>query len=169
MPSLRIQKDLENKIYFLTLTIHNWYYLFDRYGRFNILAKNLRFCQEKKNLQIFGFVFMLNHLHLLARSENLIGIIRDFKSFTSKEFKKNIIATEPNVLKLFEKEEDKFQFWQKTNFPRLIESEKFFFQKLDYIHNNPVKKQYIALPEHWIFSSANPEQDFLKISRFDEV
>ena len=106
---------------------------------------------------------MLNHLHFLARAKDLISVVRDFKSFTSKEFKKNLLATEPNTLNLFEVD-NKFNFWQKTNFPRLIESEKFFKQKLEYIHLNPVKKQYVALPEHWLFSSANPEQRFLKVS-----
>jgi REP element-mobilizing transposase RayT len=169
MSSLRISKELSDKIYFLTLTIYNWYYIFDRHNRFEILVKNLLFCQQEKNLEIFGFVFMLNHLHLLVRAPDLIGIVRNFKSFTSKEFKKNIIVTEPNVLKLFETENEKFNFWQKTNFPRQIESEKFFFQKLNYIHNNPVRKKYVASPEHWLFSSANENQDFLKISQFDEI
>lgn len=168
MPSLRINNQLRDQTYFITLTVHKWYYVFDRHGRFNILAKNLRFCQDKKGLKIFGFVFMLNHLHLLAQSDDLSGLIRDFKSFTSKEFKKNILAIEPHILDLFETEKG-FTFWQPTNFPRQIESEKFFYQKLEYIHNNPVRKQYVALPENWLFSSANPNQNFLKISKISEV
>ena len=44
---------------------------------------------------------MLNHLHLLFSSPDAAGFVRDFKKFTSKELKKNIEATEPNILKLF--------------------------------------------------------------------
>lgn len=46
------------------------------------------------------------------------------------------------------------QVWQRENYPELIESEKFYIQKVEYIHNNPVKKYYIEKPEHWIYSSA---------------
>ena len=39
--------------------------------------------------------------------------------------------------------------------PELIESDEFFQQKLDYIHNNPVRKQYVEKPENWTWSSAS--------------
>ncbi|MCK4892138.1 MAG: hypothetical protein KAS78_05715 [Candidatus Pacebacteria bacterium] len=38
------------------------------------------------------------------------------------------------------KKNTSFQIWQRENYPETIESEKFFLQKLNYIHNNPVKK-----------------------------
>lgn len=100
---------------------------------------------------------MLNHIHLLYSSTDASGLIRDFKKFTSKELKKNIHDTEPNLFKLFHDENGKFQLWQETNMPILIESEKVFMQKLIYIHNNPVKKNYVLKPEYWYWSSANPE------------
>ena len=40
------------------------------------------------------------------------------------------------------------------NHPQLIESETVMRQKLDYIHQNPVKRGYVDLPEHWRYSSA---------------
>jgi len=40
---------------------------------------------------------MLNHIHLIVKSEDMIGFVRDFKTFTSKELNKNIIETEPNI------------------------------------------------------------------------
>ncbi len=46
------------------------------------------------------------------------------------------------------------QVWQRENYPELIESEKFYLQKAEYIHNNPVKKYYVEKPEDWIYSSA---------------
>jgi REP element-mobilizing transposase RayT len=131
--------------------------LFDRYNRWDILAKSLQYCIAEKDLVLYGFVFMLNHMHLLFSSPTAAGFIRDFKKFTSKELRKNLEDTEPNVLKLFLDENNQYHFWQKTNMPLLVESEKFALQKLEYIHNNPVKKQYVARPEYWYWSSANPE------------
>lgn len=97
---------------------------------------------------------MINHIHLIAQSEDVSGFVRDFKTFTSKELKKNIVDTEPKVLTLFE-EDGVYQFWQKTNMPELIETEEFYGQKEKYIEENPVRKQYVKNPEDWIWSSAN--------------
>jgi len=157
MPSIKISKELNSGMYFLTFTIKNWYYIFDRHDRFQILSDSIQYCQKNKDLKLYVYVFMLNHLHLIVSSSDMIAFIRDFKKFTSKEIQKNIIATEPSILKLFQVDENKYEFWQKTNMPKLIESEKYFLQKANYIHENPMRKQYVANPEHWYWSSANPQ------------
>jgi len=89
---------------------------------------------------LYAYVFMLNHIHLIASSDDTIGFVRDFKKFTSKEIQKNIIATEPNVLSLFDVGSGKYEFWERTNMPKLIEQEEYLFQKVIYIHSNPVRK-----------------------------
>lgn len=155
MPSARINTNNNRGFYFITLTVKNWYYLFDRYNRWSILAQSLFYCINNKNLSLYGFVFMLNHIHLLFISPDAAGFIRDFKRFTASEMKKNILNNEPQVLKLFMDKEGIFTLWQKTNMPILIESEKVFLQKLEYIHNNPVRKSYVERPEYWYWSSAN--------------
>ena len=156
MPSRRIATDLNAGTYYLTLTIQRWYYLFDRYNRWQILAESIRYCQEHKGLELNGYVFMLNHIHLIATSGDMAGFLRDFKRFTSVKFKKNIETTEPRVLQLFLDDTGKYRFWQITNAPKKIENPGFYRQKLNYIHENPVRKGYVADPEHWIWSSANP-------------
>ena len=40
--------------------------------------------------------------------------------------------------------------WQ----PKVIETEAMLRQKLEYIHNNPVKRGYVSDPTHWRYSSA---------------
>ena len=154
MPSVRIKRELNQGIYFLTFTVKRWYYLFDRYNRWEILLNSLRYCQAQKGLKIYSWVFMLNHIHLIIGGDDVAGIVRDFKKHTSKELKKNILVAEANILKLFE-EEGKYQFWQSGNMPERIESEKFYWQKVNYIEQNPVKKRYVEAPENWIYSSAN--------------
>ncbi|MCX6761362.1 MAG: hypothetical protein NTY33_00735 [Candidatus Moranbacteria bacterium] len=156
MPSIRVPKQFNTSVYFLTFSIKNLYYLFDRQYRWNILTDSLKYCQTKKGLKIFGFVFMLNHIHLIIFSNDIAGFIRDFKRFTAKKLHENIQSTEPNVLGLFSDESGTYEFWAKTNMPKLIETQDFFEQKMQYIHNNPVKKNYVMRPEDWYWSSANP-------------
>ena len=149
----------------MTFVVKNWYYLFDRNNRFSILSNTLKFFQENKGLKIYGYVFMLNHIHLIIQSNDVIGFVRDFKRWTSRELKSNLIKYEPEVLRLFLDNDNNYNFWQDTNKPEIIENEKFFMQKLNYIFNNPVKKDYVEKPEYWKWSSAN-ENSEVKIEKF---
>jgi putative transposase len=156
MPSRRVATDLNDGTNYLTLTIQRWYYLYDRHNRWQILSESLRYCQENKGLELNGYVFMLNHSHLIATSTDMAGFLRDFKRFTSGKFKSNLETTEPSVLKLFVDDDGKYRFWMDTNAPKKIENPDFYLQKLNYIHENPVRKGTVGHPEHWIWASANP-------------
>lgn len=155
MPSVRISRESNDGTYFLTLTVKKWYYILDRYGRWDILANSLAWFQKNKKIRLFSFVFMINHLHLIVKSENSIGFIRDFKRFTTKKILENIKRFEPNTLKIFQNKNGGFDIWSKTNMPEIIETERFLLQKIDYILNNPVKRAYVLNPEDWYWSSAN--------------
>ncbi len=155
MPSVRISKEANESIYFLTFTVRNWYYVLDRYNRWDILADSLKFFQDNKCLKIFGYVFMTNHIHLLIQSPDAMGFVRDFKKFTARKILENIQKTEPSIMKLFSMENGTHEFWNKTNMPELIESDRFFAQKLNYIHDNPVRRDYVEKQEYWHWSSAN--------------
>lgn len=133
MPSVRVISELKDQIHFVTFTVKNWYYLFDRHERFRILENSFVYCQENKALKVYAFVFMLNHLHFIGSADDLGAVIRDMKKYLSKTIKCNLIMTEPNVLKLF-KHDEKYEFWCKTNCPKLILDDQMFEQKLDYIH-----------------------------------
>lgn len=47
------------------------------------------------------------------------------------------------------------QVWQEGVHPQLITSDEMMLQKLEYLHNNPVKRGLVASPEHWVHSSAH--------------
>lgn len=155
MPKNRVKKDSNEGFYFITPTIWNWYYIFDRHNRWQILADSIKHCQENKGLEVYAYVFMLNHLHMIIKSPDVSGFLRDFKKFTSKCLRENIIQTEPKVMDLFLDDEEIYRFWKEDNQPKLIETQEFAMQKMNYIHNNPVVKGYVEYPEHWKWSSAN--------------
>ncbi len=155
MPTPRISKELNDGIYFVTMTINSWYYIFDRHNRWEILADSLKYCQKNKGLQVIAYVFMLNHTHLIIQAPDVSGVIRDFKRHTAKMIIKSIRKYEPHVLDLFDSKNGEHNIWKKGNKPELIENDWFFEQKLNYVHNNPVKKQYVDVPEYWKWSSAS--------------
>ncbi|MBU6140639.1 MAG: hypothetical protein KGP29_03660 [Proteobacteria bacterium] len=158
MPKNRVSQALNDAFYFVTPTIQNWYYIFDRHERWQIIADSIKFCQKNKGLEVYAYVFMLNHLHLIIKSPDVSGFLCDFKKFTSRKLIENISETEPKVLELF-KTESGYRFWKEDNQPKIIESEKFAIQKKNYVHNNPVVKGYVARSEYWRWSSANPDSE----------
>jgi REP element-mobilizing transposase RayT len=162
LPSVRVPKELKTETFFLTFTVHRWYYLFDRHNRWDIIADSLKYCQANKGLTLYNYVFMLNHIHLLAQCSDMSGFIRDFKTYTSKEIRKNIEETEPHILKLFERNGE-YHFWQKTNMPEVIRNVDFYLTKAQYVEQNPVRKRYVSKAEDWIYSSANKEKNILKV------
>ncbi len=47
-----------------------------------------------------------------------------------------------------------FQFWKPVNQPELCFELKFMWQKLNYIHNNPVRAGLVFKEEEYVLSSA---------------
>lgn len=71
---------------FLTLTVVEWIDLFTRRAFADIVIDSLRWCQQNKGLEIYGFVLMPSHLHLIARAGSddvLSAVLQSFKSFTA--------------------------------------------------------------------------------------
>jgi len=133
----------------------------------DILINSIGFCQRKKDLLLHCWCIMSNHVHLIAsaKNEDLSDILRDFKKFTSKKI---ITAIENNdhesrknwMLKIFNEQgqgnsrNKNYQFWRQDNQPQELYSPKFFFQKLNYMHNNPIVAGIVEKPEHYLYSSA---------------
>ena len=158
----------EGYIYFLTLTVVDWVDVFTRPVYRHEVVESLKFCQRKKGLELYAWVLMSNHLHLLASAAegyNLSDILRDFKKFTSKTIIDKIFS-EPEsrrkwMLNQFEfagrydPKITNFRFWQEGNEAKEVHTNEFLFQKLHYIHDNPVRAEIVDYPEHYLYSSAS--------------
>ncbi len=157
MPRGRIHDTARSGAYFLTFTVERWYYIFDRHERWPILAEVLEGERRQDAIRLLAFVFMLNHLHLILVAPDTARFVRRFKSLTAHRLRDSLARTEPTVLDLFRQDDGRHRFWRAGNAPKAIETEAFLEQKARYIHENPVRKQYVARPEHWFWSSANPD------------
>ncbi|MBI5913991.1 MAG: transposase [Bacteroidetes bacterium] len=155
---------------FLTLTVVEWIDLFTRKAFADIVIESLRYCQKSKGLEIYAFVLMPSHMHLIVRAgseDELSSILQSFKSFTAS----NIIAylkdtTQPEsrrewLLNHFEfnarknKTNSQHQVWQRGNHPIILFSPHVIRQKLEYVHLNPVEAGIVAFAEHYLLCSAS--------------
>jgi REP element-mobilizing transposase RayT len=82
----------QNELHYLTFQVVEWVDIFSRKIYRDIVIDSLRYCQKNKGLEIYAFVVMSNHIHLLAKSPNrdLSDVVREFKSFTAREILKAI-------------------------------------------------------------------------------
>ncbi len=71
--------------HFLTATINHWLPLFTNPKLVDIVLDSWRYLQSNDNFQLYGYVILENHLHLIAASENLSRDIQRFKSYTAKQ------------------------------------------------------------------------------------
>jgi len=147
--------------HFITLTTLHWIPIFTNKDSVDILLNSFRYLQKEDNLKIYAYVILENHLHLVASSDDISYTIRRFKSFTAKNILKLLqeknITTILDQLAFYKKAHKKtaqYQLWQEGMQPKLIQDEKTMIQKIEYIHNNPVKRGYVDEAQHWRYSSA---------------
>ena len=160
---------LTKELFFTTSTVIDWMDVFTRPVYKHIILDSLEFCQEQKGLEIYAWVLMTNHLHMIVGTSRddvtVSDILRDFKKFTNRNIVKAIQENTQESRKewlldrcLFRGTNDRkitnFKFWQDGNYIEVINTYKFYKQKLDYIHNNPVRQEIVSRPEDYWYSSA---------------
>ncbi|PZE15519.1 transposase, partial [Putridiphycobacter roseus] len=157
----------KNTSYYLTLTVVDWVDVFTRKNHKKAIVDALRYCIINKGLNVYAFCLMTNHMHLIVNCDEpfqLKNVIRDFKRHTVKQVLFQIV-NEPEsrrecFMKTFKDNGKKFKssttnkFWQSGNHAIELYSEKFVWEKINYIHKNPVVEGYVNEPEHWRYSSA---------------
>ena len=152
--------------YFLTFTVVDWIDVFTRPAYKQVLIEALRFYQNSRGLKVFGYVIMTNHLHLLAQTpeHHLSDFIRDFKRWTSRKLKEMLQEPQESrkswIINRMEwrgkgnTHNHDFQFWQRGSHPVAVWSMSFAWEKLNYIHHNPVRAGIVLEPEAYLYSSA---------------
>jgi REP element-mobilizing transposase RayT len=148
--------------YFVTSTIVEWLPVFTSAACCDILVRSLLHCREHKALQIYAWVILDNHFHAILSAPDLAGTLTDLKRFTSRALLAQIKAEKRdwllNQLAYYcaaHKTTSSHQVWQEGVHPQVITSDDMMQQKLAYIHSNPVKRGFVAAPEHWRYSSAH--------------
>lgn len=157
----------KEKAYFVTFTIVDWFKVLHDDSYKMILIEAIRFYQKNRGLLIYAFCIMSNHVHLIVQSngtETVSQVMRDLKKHCSKEITKKLEAENSEfaatALLLFKEAGEHlkrikyYKVWQDGNRPMVLYSNKFIWQKLNYIHDNAVETGDVVNAEDYLFSSA---------------
>jgi putative transposase len=157
----------QSQIYFVSFATVNFIDVFTRDIYRFIIIDSLKYCIENKDLELYAWVIMTNHVHLIigTRGEPMENILRDLKKHTSKKIVASIAENQEESRKewmiwMFERAGKKnpnntnIQFWQQHNQPIQLDTVIKIRQRLDYLHENPVTAGFVDKPEHWRFGSA---------------
>ena len=144
-------------VYFVTFRTHN-NLLLDDFSK-QIIFDSILFHNEKK-YNLYVFVIMNDHVHIILQPKeisngkyfSLSEIMHSIKSFSAKKIKSHLVgqASLPVPSGLFSREEKAAQagmpvlqeiIFQSESFDRIIRDNEELQEKMNYILNNPVKKE----------------------------
>lgn len=150
-------------VYYVTFSVVDWLPVFVSEQSCRIVTDSLNFCYEKKGLRVNAFVIMPTHMHAIVysqdfRSEPLADALTDFRKFTGRQLSDYCQQSMPECFRRTLQEsapaDRDRRFWQPSRHPVAIQTEKFWRQKLDYLHENPVRKGLVRRSREWRFSSS---------------
>ncbi len=145
----------QSSLYYITFTCFNWLPLFQLTNAYDIVYKWLTYLKSEKNIQTTAYVILPNHLHCIlffpTPDFSLNKIISNAKRFMAYEIIKRLKENnQTEILQqleaaVTEKEKKKGQLhkvFEESFDAKSIDNQKFFLQKLNYIHLNPVRGNY---------------------------
>jgi putative transposase len=150
-------------IYFVTYSIVEWLPVFISEAACKIVTDSLMFCHQKKNLRTNAFVIMPTHIHTIVfdgnfDNERLQRSLTDFRKFTGRSLSDYCSEDMPKcfheTLRASSTADRERRFWQPSRHPEGLQTEKFWRQKFDYLHENPVRKGLVTRAAYWRYSSA---------------
>ena len=162
------------EVYFWTATINSWYHLLAKNRFKEIIIGSLRTLSERGLIDVFSFVIMPNHIHLiwhtngLNKKETAQG---SFLKFTAHAFKRLLKDNKEALSKYAVNAHNKeYEFWQRDPLAIHLYSRHVMMQKLNYIHLNPLAADWnlVNHPCDYYYSSARfyemgvRDFDFLK-------
>jgi REP element-mobilizing transposase RayT len=158
---------IPNQTYFITFTILGWKKIFINKQMISLVYKWFDYSKDKYGNKIEGYVIMPNHIHVLmkisSQSPKLAILIMNAKRFMAYEIVKYLEKTGNlkflDYFSIYARRQDhaRYKLFTDGYDSQIIQSLKFFLQKLNYIHKNPCQEkwQLAKTPEEYKYSSAS--------------
>jgi putative transposase len=127
-----------------------------------MLSESIQCALTRYNFELYAFVFMPEHVHILVEPRGLPTIdlfINALKRPFSYRIKQQLIASASGLLETLTVQErpgkKAFRFWQEgPGYDRNLCTPKALLASIDYIHRNPIRRGLCERVEQWKWSSA---------------
>jgi len=141
-----------NYVSFFTATILEWKPLLinDKYK--DIIISSMKFLVDDIRVNIYAFVIMPNHIHIVWKVKNdrkPEDVQRDFLKYTAQKIKFDLQSNKPELLKEFYAgtKDRQYQVWERNALTSRLTSVELVEQKINYIHANPIRGRWMLCKE----------------------
>jgi putative transposase len=153
----------ETSVYYITFSVVDWLPVFVSTPAFEVIANSLSFSHERKGLRINAYLVMPTHMHAVVfdadfDSTRLKLSLDEFRRFTGRQLADLIDERFPpcfqSTIRAASGDDRERRVWQPSRHPVSITGERFWQQKVDYLHENPCRKGLVRRAVDWKYSSA---------------
>lgn len=154
-------------LYFVTCTVANWIDLFTHAEYRNIILDSWRYGKKYKGLDLHAWLVMSNHFQIVFKSREgkPKELIEDIKAWAAPRLHQSILSNqyesrrgwmlqELQLATRIHEHTQSMQLWKSHTYHFELQNAKMVRQKLDYIHQAPVKAGIVLQPELYRYSSA---------------
>jgi len=167
----------EQPVRFITSTFRDWINILSGEPYFKIICDSLNFVSKKYETDIVCYVLMPNHIHLVGvftQPSKVSDYMRDFKKFTSGEIIRQLKNDgNTSLIEKLKSGINNYQVWKERFDDYAILDVQSVHTKINYIHNNPVRKGLVEWPSDYKYSSAsyylNNQQGPVNVIHFIEA
>ena len=144
---------------FFTATNLSWNKLLEPDKYKDTIIESMQFLVNDNRVIIYGFVIMPNHIHLIWQmraGRKRDKVQRDFLKHTAQCIKDDMMKHHKKDLAnyLVNAKDRFYQFWERNALSIDLWTEEVLLQKLNYLHQNPVRAGLSPFPEQYKYSSA---------------
>lgn len=150
------------EIFFFTSTINNWKPLLKNDSYKQIIIDSLEWLANAGKLDVFAFIIMPNHCHVIWRTNDINGketVQGSFLKYTAHQFRRKLLNDNPSSLAEYavRASNKEHEFWQRDPVAIHLYSPPVAWQKLEYIHLNPLGEHWnlVTDPCEYYYSSAS--------------
>jgi len=136
-----------NKVYFYTASIYQWKPLLMNDDYKDMIINSLSHLVKQEKIVVYAFVIMPNHIHFIWELMSLNGKEMphaSFMKFVSHQFLQRLRFDYKHELDHYKvvKQSRSYRFWNEKPMSVFLYTPEVIYQKLDYIHNNPVQGKW---------------------------
>jgi putative transposase len=143
---------------FVTFSCYHRYQLLTSPDDIRVVIRHLSLGCEKHAVHILGYVVMPEHVHFVLHPPDAVSlgkIIGEIKSRSAREILTSWKKQSDRRLSLLIKplSTSEYRFWQPRCYDHNCRTPATVREKIEYCHNNPVKRGLVSRPSDWRWSS----------------